>query len=130
MKIDVNLQAGPHGAGLARRQLEALEREIPAGVYTAVRLLVSELIANSPAHPSVRPEGWIRVTVETSSQGVRAVVKTLSGASTRRAKTESEEELSTWDLILLSRMADRWGILEGSGGDVWFELDSSASSTD
>ena len=65
----------------------------------------------------------IRVSVDHSTSRVRVEVHDLHQGQPLRPTTLAEDERSSWDLVLLDEMSDRWGRLEDTAGDVWFEVD-------
>ena len=46
----------------------------------------------------------------------------LQSSIVEKGITAREYKTSRWDVILLDELADGWGILEDSTGDVWFEI--------
>ena len=83
---------------------------------------MSELVANGPRHAGSVGNA-IRVSVNHSTSRVRVEVRDLQEDQPLRPTTLAEEERSRWDLVLLDEMSDRWGTLEDTAGDVWFEID-------
>jgi two-component sensor histidine kinase len=121
MHVDVETEATPEGAGRIRRALEVLQYHMPARALATLHLLVSELVANGPRH--ARGRNAIRVSVNHSTSQVRVEVHDLQEGQPLRPTTLAEDERSSWDLVLLDEMSDRWGMLEDTAGDVWFEID-------
>jgi anti-sigma regulatory factor (Ser/Thr protein kinase) len=101
----------------ARRALTTLERSVDHRVLAKARLLVTELVANSVHHAPGRP---ILVEVALADGTLRAEVS--DGGSGFEPPTPDPRPLKRtgWGLLLVRRMADRWGV---GDGDVWFELD-------
>jgi two-component sensor histidine kinase len=122
MQVDVETEATPEGAGRTRRALEVLQHHMPARALATLHLLVSELVANGPRHASGGSNA-IRVSVNHSTSRVRVEVLDLQKGQPLRPMTLAEEERSSWDLVLIDEMSDRWGTLEDTAGDVWFEVD-------
>ena len=118
--IDLQFRGGPDAATLARRALTKLRVDIDAPLMETMRLLVTELVANSVRHTgsdSVRLKvlvGRAAVLVEVSDNG--------PGFQYRpRRRTDNEE--SGWGLFLVERLANRWGVgRDGRSTRVWFEL--------
>jgi hypothetical protein len=123
MDIEMQISGTPHGAGEARRLLRVLEDKVPASAYTSLRLLVSELVSNKPAHVGERvTEESIQIVVHTSENGIRVKLHDSKDGRPELEQTEAEQDRSNWDVILLDELTDGWGILEDSTGDVWFEI--------
>jgi anti-sigma regulatory factor (Ser/Thr protein kinase) len=123
MDVEMTLSGTPRGAGEARRQLQVLEPKVPQHVYTSLRLLVSELVSNWRTHVGrVAADESIQVLIRTSEDGVRVRLHDSQHGRAELDQSAEEQERSTWDLILLDELTDRWGILEDATGDVWFEI--------
>ena len=122
MHVDVETEATPEGAGRIRRALDVLQYHTPARALATLHLLVSELVANGRRHAGGTGSA-IRVSVDHSASQVRVEVRDLQEGQPLRQTTLAEEERSSWDLVLLDEMSDRWGVLEDTAGDVWFEID-------
>jgi hypothetical protein len=117
--IETRVAGGPTGAGDARRALMALERSLPAQAYAAIRLLVSQLVADARWHPSrAAPSLGLKVVPQRSF--VRVEVTDIVDEPNRGP---DQLAASGWDILLLDERSDRWGILEGTTSDVWFEID-------
>jgi anti-sigma regulatory factor (Ser/Thr protein kinase) len=118
--LSLRLSGGPEAAATARRALGRLRGDLDGPLMETMRLLVTELVANSVRHARAhivgmkvivtRPSVWIEVTDE--GPGFEPEI---------RPKAEAEE--SGWGLFLVERMADRWGVVQQDGQTrVWFEL--------
>ena len=95
---------------------------MPTRALANLQLLVSELVANGRRHAGGAGNA-IRVSVNHSTSRVRVEVHDLQEGRPLRQTTLAEEDRSSWDLVLLDEMSDRWGLLEDTAGDVWFEID-------
>lgn len=84
-----------------------------------LRLLVTELVANSVRHARGTP---IDVTVMLHEDCVRAEV--TDGGDGFAPPTPDPNPLKDagWGLFLVRKIAERWGADRGTG-TVWFELD-------
>ncbi len=118
--VEARVPPGPGGAGDARRALEAVEPSLPEAGYGAVRLLVSEVVANVRWHPSIT-EATLGLRVERHPSFVRVEV---TDVVPDRDPGEAQDEAVGWDVFLLETLSDRWGVLEGTTSDVWFEIDT------
>jgi anti-sigma regulatory factor (Ser/Thr protein kinase) len=118
--LSMRLQGGPEAASLARRAIARLRGDLDPPVLENMRLLVTELVANSVKHADSRnvglkvlvtePSVWIEVTDE-------------GPGFTPQGRTEGQDEASGWGLFLVDRLADRWGVARDAGTTrVWFEL--------
>ncbi|TDC56254.1 ATP-binding protein [Actinomadura sp. KC345] len=92
-----------------------------------VDLMVCEIVTNAVQHTaSGRPGGGVRVTVLMSSDRLRVEIRDDGGS---QGSPAIPARSSAWDetgrgLLLVSRLADRWGVLRGEDGQhtVWFEV--------
>jgi anti-sigma regulatory factor (Ser/Thr protein kinase) len=87
-----------------------------------LRLLVTELVANSVRHAAGR-------AVELKVIVTKGAVLTEVGdagpgfAPATEARRSAQEEDRGWGLFLVRRLADRWGVRrEDNRTSVWFEL--------
>jgi anti-sigma regulatory factor (Ser/Thr protein kinase) len=105
---------------LARRAVAvaAVAEALPSGVISDACLLTSELVTNSVRYgdgPVVR----VRIDADERS-GLRCAVLEDSAGFVPMAPA-LERVASGWELQLVDRVADRWGVADGST-HVWFEL--------
>jgi anti-sigma regulatory factor (Ser/Thr protein kinase) len=118
--LSLRLSGGAEAATTARRALGRLRGDLDPSVMENMRLLVTELIANSVRHASedqvglkvlvTRPSVWIEVSDE--GPGFEP-----------EARVEGQDEGSGWGLFLVDRLAERWGVVRDAGQTrVWFEL--------
>ena len=118
--LTVRIAGGPDAAARARRAITNLRGDIDPSVRDTLRLLVTELVANSVRH--ARTDALtLRVVV-----GPRAVLTevTDSGPGFDPASTGApRDDHSGYGLFLVERLADRWGVARaGRSTRVWFEL--------
>ena len=116
----LRLDGKSEAASEARRALSRLGGDIDPPLLETLRLLVTELIANSVKHTDV-DDVDLKVLV-----GRSAVVTEVTDAGPGFEPVErapDQDEASGWGLFLVDRLADRWGVTrEGHGTRVWFEL--------
>ena len=83
-----------------------------------VALLVSELVTNAVLHA----RSAARLTVELDGLTLRVAVFDAS-SSRPRLRHYTPDAVTGRGLLLVDRIADRWGVTEADGGkEVWFEL--------
>jgi PAS domain S-box-containing protein len=123
--VERRFPSEPHAAAGARRALDLIGQRLGRSTLENAKLLVSELVTNAVRHgpqrtgaevklrASVRPDA---LRVEVVDEGAGFVAPPASGLLT----------VGGWGLVLVDRVADRWGILDGGPTRVWFELDRSA----
>ena len=118
--MSLSLDGGPEAAGHARRALARLRSDLDPPLIETMRLLVTELIANSVKHARadavalnvVVGRGAVLVEVRDEGPGFEPV-----------DRTEAQDKASGWGLFLVDRLSDRWGVArEDASTRVWFEL--------
>jgi anti-sigma regulatory factor (Ser/Thr protein kinase) len=121
-RLDLRVRAAREEVAGVRQALGRIG--LPATTLADAGLLVSELLSNSIKHSGLRPDQFIRVTVDWSVDTLRVTVRDGSSrspgplAGSIRPPPGAE---SGWGLYLVNRVASRWGTLAGEGG-YWFEL--------
>ena len=118
--LSLRLSGGAAAASAARQALARLRGDIDPPVLENLRLLVTELIANSVKHGDADTVG-LKVVV-----GARSVLVQVTdhGRGFEPApRTDGQDQASGWGLFLVERLADRWGVSRDHGEvKVWFEL--------
>lgn len=118
--IDAVYPSRRDSPGKARAALGALEPGVGHNLLARLRLVVTELVANSVEHShgtsihfDLLALPWL-IRGEVTDDGrvfLPAIGEELNPLRTRG-----------WGLFLVRRFSDRWGMLEGGCG-VWFEID-------
>ncbi|MDP9383851.1 MAG: ATP-binding protein [Actinomycetota bacterium] len=123
MTFELELPRGLDSAAVARHALNGLEGRLPADQLGDVRLLVSELVTNAIRHAELGDQGAVRLVVTVADSTVRVEVRD-DGRGFEVAEAPTDPERSPgWGLFLVETLADRWGVEQGDGALVWFELD-------
>lgn len=118
-----DLDRGPKAPALARRTVA----DWLAGVLSPMRvedakLLVSELVTNAVRHPS--QVGQIGLEVGVAARRVRVEVSDPGGGFSRPpANPPPTDATGGRGLLIVDRLASRWGVTPGARTRVWFELD-------
>ena len=108
------------GPRQARRFVEeVLDRWQCAGPFDALRLLVTEVVANAVVHAGSE----VSVAVQVRPAAIRVVVRD-GDSSVPAPRNAGPDELSGRGLGLVEAMASAWGVdpVPGGGKDVWFEV--------
>jgi anti-sigma regulatory factor (Ser/Thr protein kinase) len=103
----------------ARHRLVDLERTLAPETMAKLRLLVTELVANSVRHARGTP---IDVTVTLHEAIVRTEVSDGGEGFEPPRPDPSPLKSHGWGLFLVRKIALRWGA-EPATGTVWFEID-------
>ena len=100
---------------------ERLSGELPDGRLDDVELLVSELATNSVRHAAPRVQALDRGR---RVRGLRAAAHVRRGDGFEEPATPDPHPHGTggYGLVLLDRLADRWGVNRDGGFCVWFEI--------
>jgi anti-sigma regulatory factor (Ser/Thr protein kinase) len=118
--VSMRIAGGPDAAARARRAIAGLRADLDPSLLETLRLLVTELVANSVRHADAEAV-TLKVVV-----GPRAVLTevTDAGPGFDPASTGTPRaDHSGWGLFLVERLAKRWGVTRaGQATRVWFEL--------
>jgi anti-sigma regulatory factor (Ser/Thr protein kinase) len=127
--VDVLLPADPRACSEARARLERLRSRVGDQIVEDAELLASELVANSVRHSGLRASGEVHLQAELDPD--RIVVRVSDpgpGFRPGPGKPVSRPFGGGWGLVLLDRIAERWGVEPSSSANtVWFELATSGS---
>ena len=120
--LHVCLPSDSRAARAARQSLRLLESYVPDETIEDVNLLVSELVSNSVKHASLMDDQVIQVDANPTDQGIRVEVTNPGGAQLANRLPDKAEE-SGWGLLLVTKIATRWGIATNGRTLIWFEID-------
>jgi anti-sigma regulatory factor (Ser/Thr protein kinase) len=123
-QIDVALAGTARAAREAREALKAMKALVAPDTFEDLRLLVSELVANSVRHAgSVGQRGYVRLKVFASEKLVRVeVTDEGAGFDQSALRNPSPEDPSGRGLYLVDQLAKSWGVTGNGGTCVWFVL--------
>ena len=122
MHLQQRLPHGAHAPGAARDALDELAAaRLPEPALAELRLVVSELVTNAVRHGRAR-EGGLELLV--SVGGGTARVEVTDGGAGFEAPTgpPAPEDLGGWGLVVVDRLAARWGVEGDPATRVWAEL--------
>ncbi len=118
--VALRLGGGPEAAAIARRHLARLRGDLDPPLMETMRLLVTELVANSVKHAG-GDQVELKVLVGRTVVWVE-VVDEGPGFEPAPRDGDSRDD-SGWGLFLVERLAHRWGVArDGEATRVWFEL--------
>lgn len=115
----MELPRNADSAGIARLIVTAHGSGLPGEQLKNAKVMVSELVSNAFQHG----QGRIELTVESGPDGVWASVQD-QGAGVI-ASPDPRPERGGWGLYFVERLADQWGVAEGSSS-VWFRVATAA----
>lgn len=104
---------------LARREVDRLASEVDEEQLEVLRLLVSEMVSNSIRH--AEGSRSVEVRVRLGRRSIRLEVEDRGpGFRPPRAAPSAS---GGWGLVIVDRLARRWGVRSGPKTTVWLELD-------
>ena len=121
--LALRLPSVPDSVPTARHRVDGLAERLEEPQLEKLRLLVSEVVSNSVRHGDGLGPIELRITVGRST--VRVEVEDPGPGFQPPAEPEPVERSQGWGLLLVERMADRWGVVASGTTLVWFELDRS-----
>ena len=111
----------PDSVPTARHELDGLAERLDDGQLEKLRLLVSEVVSNGVRHGDGAGPIELRITIGDSA--VRVEVEDPGHGFRPTPETGPVERNEGWGLLLVERLADRWGVVASGSTLVWFELD-------
>ena len=119
----IELGGGRYAPTAARIALDVWDPLSRLGEYQHVRLLASELVADSVLHAPAEVDTGLELVVTLSSRAIRVEVRAPGASLSWDPLGKDEERTSGWRLYLLTSLAHRWGMDRTGGVRVWFEID-------
>lgn len=122
MYVRQRLCHGSEAPGAAREVLDAVAGDrVSRDALAELRLVVSELVTNAVRHGAAR-DGAVELLV-TVGGGVARIEVTDGGAGFDPPQAEPQpHEPGGWGLVVVDRLASRWGVEGGRVTRVWAEL--------
>jgi anti-sigma regulatory factor (Ser/Thr protein kinase) len=123
-EITLTLAPNPEVALTARHALDPLADHLPADKLEDVRLVVSELVANSILHAGLSPDDRISLSVSVAEGTVCGRVCDPGPGFEVPSVPHPRADLSGgWGLPIVERLSNRWGVERDNRVCVWFEID-------
>ena len=119
----LSLGRSPQAPAQARKAVSRWLRDrVDGALLDDVQLLVSELVTNAVRHQSA--SGEIEMAVALAGRRVRVEVSDPgSGFSKPKVGEPPPDSLGGRGLLIVDRVASRWGVTPGQPTRVWFELE-------
>jgi anti-sigma regulatory factor (Ser/Thr protein kinase) len=120
----LEIAATPEAPTAARRWLDEIPQLRPLGqVAFDLRLLVTELVANSVRHAGLVESDRITVTLELRSERLRVEVRDPGSGFAFPVRPQKLRIDGGRGLQIVAAIAHRWGIELTTPITVWFEID-------
>jgi anti-sigma regulatory factor (Ser/Thr protein kinase) len=118
--LELKLAGGPDAPSRARHALEGLELN---SLGETLPLLVTELISNSVRHAGADATSAIELKVSMTHRCARVEVEDQGPGFEARPRKPDLEGGGGFGLLLVDRLADRWGMVLDHPSRIWFEID-------
>jgi anti-sigma regulatory factor (Ser/Thr protein kinase) len=120
--LRLTVAGGPRAPERVRSWLGSAALWLPQELERNLMLLTCELVNNSVLHGQAGEEDVIEIEVARTAGGVRAQVSDSGPGFAPCGRERGIDEPGGWGLVLVDRMAARWGVERHEGTSVWFEL--------
>jgi two-component sensor histidine kinase len=120
--LRLSVAGGPRAPERVRSWLQSAALWLPQELEQNLLLLTCELVNNSVLHGQAGEEDLIQVELCRTATGVRAEVSDSGPGFAPCGRDRDIEEPGGWGLVLVDRVAARWGVEHHQGTSVWFEL--------
>jgi serine phosphatase RsbU (regulator of sigma subunit)/integral membrane sensor domain MASE1/anti-sigma regulatory factor (Ser/Thr protein kinase) len=124
-EVVVRLPGQAGAVPTARRAIGELEPTLEHALFTNLRLLVSELVTNSILHADAPASASLKLRATVFRDYVRVEVGDDGHGFDPSELVHGRDAASGWGLYLVDQLADRWGVANTHGTNVWFEIDRS-----
>ena len=120
----LQLRAHVDSVRAARRAIDELpELDGHPDQLFNLRLLVTELVANSVRHAGLGADALITVDVDVRPDAVEVAVSDPGRGFQPPDFDRPPEGVSGRGLFLVDALSDRWGVRRDAGTTVWFAID-------
>jgi len=119
-ELTLQIAGGPDAPGDARMALRRAHPELPPDLMQMVVLLASELVSNAVKHAG---SNSIAVRCAVTPQCVRVEVADQGPGFVPDPGPIDPSHVGGWGLHLVDELSSRWGVADGPGSRVWFEID-------
>ena len=118
--LSLQISGGLDAPSDARAALRRAYPELPPELMQIVVLLASELISNAVKHADADP---ITLRFEAVPRYIRVEVADEGHGFGPELHEPDTTGLGGWGLHLVDELSSRWGVVDGPGTRVWFEID-------
>jgi anti-sigma regulatory factor (Ser/Thr protein kinase) len=116
------LPHGPEAPAAARDAVDTLlASHVNRDAMPDLRLCVSELVTNAVRHGDSQ-DGRVELAVEIAAGRLRVEVLDGGNGFVPVPRDPDPTAPGGWGLVVVDRLADRWGVEDTGGTRVWFEM--------
>jgi anti-sigma regulatory factor (Ser/Thr protein kinase) len=120
--LRLSIAGGPRAPERARAWVQSAAAKLPEELERNLLLLTCELVNNSVLHGKAGEQDVIEIELQTTATGVRAQVSDDGPGFSPNGRDRDIDEPGGWGLVLVDRLAKRWGVERRGRTCVWFEL--------
>jgi two-component sensor histidine kinase len=120
--LRLSIAGGPRAPERVRAWLQTAAAWLPEELERNLLLLTCELVNNSVLHGQAGEQDVIEIELRRTLSGVRAQVSDSGPGFAPSGRDQALDEPGGWGLVLVDRMASRWGVDHTERTCVWFEL--------
>jgi len=128
-EFDVRLARDIRAPAAARHLIDGLAGDIPAEVLERFRITASELVTNVLMFDPGSPEP-VRMVASIGPLCLRLQVLAWDPRIDADGARSDASRRSTWGMLLIDRMADRWGVDRNGEPVIWCEFDIELADVD
>jgi anti-sigma regulatory factor (Ser/Thr protein kinase) len=121
-RLRLSIAGGPRAPERARAWLQGATGWLPDELERNLMLLTCELVNNCVLHGQAGEQDVIEIEVRSTGTGVRAEVSDPGPGFVPSGRDKDLDEPGGWGLVLVERIAKRWGVERDDRTCVWFEL--------
>ena len=122
MNLVRTFRSGAQAPASARRALDDVDLTLAEEDRESVRLIVSELVTNAVLHGGCGSEAPVRLRIDRRPSSVRMEVVDEGEGFTPVPRVAADRGERGRGLLIVERLAQRWGVDTGRGTTVWAEL--------
>ena len=119
-ELTLQIAGGPDAPSDARTALRRAHPDLPPDLMQVVVLLASELVSNAVKHAD---SNSISVRCAVTPQCVRVEVTDQGPGFAPDPGPMDLSRVGGWGLHVVDELSSRWGVADGPGSRVWFEID-------
>jgi anti-sigma regulatory factor (Ser/Thr protein kinase) len=119
-ELSLQIAGGPGAPAEARTALRRFHPELPPELMQVIVLLASELVSNAVKHAKAE---LVAMRFHVAAERVRVEVGNEGPGFAPEPAEPVPGRIGGWGLHLVDELSSRWGVVDGPGTRVWFEID-------